>query len=53
MSVSSQFAINLSEKFPNLTNSPILEAVIHWEAHASKPLEQISLKESLTKRLPE
>lgn len=27
--------------------------MIHWEAHASKPLEQISLKELLTKRLPE
>jgi len=53
MPAPSQFAINLSEKFPNLTNSPILEAVIHWEAHASKPLEQISLKDSLTKRLPE
>ena len=49
----SQFAINLSEEFPNLTNSPILEAVIHWEAHANKPLEQISLKDKLTNRLPE
>ena len=52
MSVQSQFALNLNEEFPNLTNSPILEAVIHWEAHAGKPLEQISLKESLTKHLP-
>jgi uncharacterized protein (TIGR04255 family) len=53
MSVQSQFDLNLNEKFPNLTNSPILEAVIHWDAPASKPLEQISLKEALTKRLPE
>ncbi|MCL1490856.1 MAG: TIGR04255 family protein [Pseudanabaena sp. Salubria-1] len=54
MSAPSQFAINLSEKFPeDLTNSPILEAVIHWEAPASKPLEQILLKEALTKHLPE
>ncbi len=53
MSAPSQFSINLSEKFPSLTNSPILEAVIHWESHASKSLEQISLKESLTSYLPE
>ena len=53
MSAPSQFLINLDEKFPRLTYPPILEAVIHWEAHASKPLEQISLKESLTKQLPE
>ena len=53
MSVQAQFALNLNEEFPNLTNSPILEAVIHWEAHSSKPLEQILLKEELTKRLPE
>ncbi len=53
MSVQSQFALNLNEEFPNLVNSPILEAVIHWEAHASKPLEQISLKDALAKHLPE
>jgi uncharacterized protein (TIGR04255 family) len=53
MSVPSQFALNLNEQFPNLTNSPVLEAVIHWEAHTSKSLEQIFLKEELTKHLPE
>ena len=53
MSVQSQFALNLNEEFPNLTNSPVLEAVIHWDAPSSKPLEQISLKEALTKYLPE
>lgn len=53
MSVQSQFALNLNEEFPNLTNSPFLEAVIHWDAPASKLLEQISLKEALTKYLPE
>ena len=25
MSVKSQFALNLNEEFPNLTNSPVLE----------------------------
>ena len=47
MSAPSQFAINFSEKFPSLTNSPILEAVIHWDAPTSKSLEQTSLKEKL------
>jgi len=53
MSVQSQFDLNLDEEFPNLTNSPILEVVIHWEAHASKTLEQNFLKENLSKHLPD
>jgi uncharacterized protein (TIGR04255 family) len=53
MSAPSQFAINFSEKFPSLTNSPILEAVIHWDAPTSKSLEQTSLKEKLTNSLPD
>jgi uncharacterized protein (TIGR04255 family) len=53
MSALSQFTFNLDEKFPNLRNPPILEAVIHWEAHASRALEQTSLKEELTNRLPD
>jgi len=53
MSAPSQFTINPNEEFPNLSNSPILEAVIHWDTDSSKILEQISLKEELTKRLPD
>jgi uncharacterized protein (TIGR04255 family) len=49
----SQITFDLDEKFPDLTNPPILEAVIHWEAHASKALDQALLKEELTIRLPD
>jgi uncharacterized protein (TIGR04255 family) len=53
MSTTSEFVLNLNEEFPSLTNSPVLEAVIHWEAQASKTLEQTLLKEELTNRLPD
>lgn len=53
MSALPQFAPNLNEEFPRLTHSPILEAVIYWEAHASNILDQALLKENLAKSLPD
>lgn len=49
----SRFIIDHNEKFPQLVRSPILEAVIHWEAHPSKPLDQAILGEELTKCFPD
>ena len=49
----SRFTIDHDEKFPQLVRSPILEAVIHWEAYPSKPLDQATLGEELAKRFPD
>lgn len=49
----SGFNIDPSEEFPTLKSAPSIEAVIHWQAHASKALEPEALKEQLTQRLPD
>jgi len=49
----SRFIIDPNEKFPQLVRAPVLEAVIHWEADPSKPLDQLTLREELTRRLPD
>src|SRR6266540_4699021 len=46
------FEINLNETFTHLSNPPIVEAVIHWQARAQKPLEEIGLKVLLAEKLP-
>jgi uncharacterized protein (TIGR04255 family) len=48
-----KFSINLNEKFPTLKAAPSIEAVIYWQAHTSKPLEPLTLKDELTQRLPD
>jgi len=41
-----------SEKFPHLASAPIVEAVIHWAAKATKRLDKEALQRQLTQRLP-
>ncbi len=53
MSPLPKFCINLDEEFPTLKDAPIIEAVIHWQAHAGKTLEPEPLKAKLTERLPD
>lgn len=53
MSLPPQFTIDLTEKFPKLPAAPSIEAVIYWQAHASKGLSIIDLTNELTQRLPE
>ena len=45
--------INVNETFPLLRRSPLIEAVIHWQAHANKRLEPETLKTELSHRLPD
>jgi uncharacterized protein (TIGR04255 family) len=47
------FAIELDESFPHLPRAPIVEAVIHWQARAGRPLDPESLRKLLEERLPE
>src|ERR1044071_2315587 len=49
----SVFTLDLDETFPRLSRAPIVEAVIHWQAQAQKPLELESLKKVLAERLPQ
>jgi uncharacterized protein (TIGR04255 family) len=49
----SKISIDPNETFPTLKAAPSIEAVIHWQAPAGKTLEQDSLREILTQRLPE
>jgi uncharacterized protein (TIGR04255 family) len=53
MSPLPKFTIDLSEEFPTLKDAPIIEAVIHWQAHAGKMLEPETLRAELTQRLPD
>jgi uncharacterized protein (TIGR04255 family) len=46
------FTLDLNETFPRLAHAPIVEAVIHWQARAQKPMEQDVLKKALVARLP-
>lgn len=48
----SPFNIDVNEEFQHLDSSPIVEAVIHWAARSSKPLEESILREELSSRLP-
>jgi uncharacterized protein (TIGR04255 family) len=46
-------AIDLTDDFPHLSNAPIVEAVIHWQARAIKPWEPDQLRAAIEERLPE
>lgn len=48
----SVFTLNLNETFPQLSKPPVVEAVIHWQARAQKPLDQESLNKILAQRFP-
>lgn len=47
------FDIDLEESFPHLPAAPIVEAVIHWRARATKEWQPDQLRKSLAERLPE
>lgn len=47
------FTIDLNEEFPTLEHSPCIEAVIHWQASASKVLDPDTLRNELIQRLPD
>ncbi|NCJ07263.1 TIGR04255 family protein [Synechococcales cyanobacterium C] len=53
MSPLPKLSIDLTEPFPTLKDAPIIEAVIHWQAHAGKTLESEALRAELTQRLPD
>jgi uncharacterized protein (TIGR04255 family) len=53
MSPLPKFSIDLNEEFPTLKAAPSIEAVIHWQAHVGKKLEEEALKAELTRRLPD
>jgi uncharacterized protein (TIGR04255 family) len=53
MSNSQSLIIDVNEEFPCLKRSPLIEAVIHWQAHANKKLEPETLETELTQRLPD
>lgn len=53
MSPLPKFSIDLNEEFSPLKSAPSIEAVIHWQAHASKILEPTDLRDALTQRLPD
>ncbi len=44
--------IEHSEKFPNLANAPIVEAVLHWQAMASKEYRETDLLEEMHSSFP-
>src|SRR5262245_29744528 len=45
------FTLDLNRTFPRLSRPPIVEAVIHWQARAQKPLEPATLESTLAERL--
>ncbi|MEO0457147.1 MAG: TIGR04255 family protein [Cyanobacteria bacterium P01_A01_bin.114] len=51
--MASKFVMGLDETFPTLDFAPSIEAVIHWQASATKPLRQDELSAQLSERLPE
>jgi uncharacterized protein (TIGR04255 family) len=53
MSPSSRFTIDFNEEFPSLEKAPSIEAVIHWQANPSTALDQETLQNELTRRLPD
>lgn len=46
------FMLDRNEEFPRLSRPPIVEAVIHWQARAQKPLEPDTLRAALAELLP-
>lgn len=53
MSPLPKFSIDLNEEFPSLKFAPSIEAVIHWQARASKVLDPSIVKDELVQRLPD
>lgn len=53
MSLPSEFSIDLDEEFPTLTQAPIVEAMIFWQAPPANPFDFQELRNTLTKRVPE
>lgn len=51
--MSQPFKIDLKEEFPILSRAPSIEAVIHWQAHAGRHLDQETLRAQLTQRVPD
>lgn len=47
------FKIDLSESFDNLSQAPIVEAVIHWRARHGKKVEPEQLLSVLKEKLPD
>lgn len=47
------FKFDFNKKFPQLSNPPIVEAVLHWQARAQSALDAESLRPLLLERLPE
>src|SRR5262245_12981438 len=45
------FKFDLGEKFPHLSNPPIVEAVLHWQARAGKTWNE-GVRDELTRGLP-
>jgi uncharacterized protein (TIGR04255 family) len=52
MSLPARIIIDPDEEFPHLQHAPIIEAVIYWQANTSNLLEQSTLKQELSSRLP-
>lgn len=53
MSDSQALTFDVNETFPRLQRSPLIEGVIHFQAHASQPLERDEVKNVLKKELPD
>ncbi len=47
------FTIDFNEEFPSLERAPSIEALIHWQASPSKVLDQATLRDELTRYLPD
>ena len=48
-----EFQLDLTETFPRLPASPVVEAVLHWHARAGKTILGDELRKQLGERLPE
>ena len=46
------FTLNLGEEFPRLSNPPVIEAVIHWQARPDRKINLQSLQADLPNRFP-
>lgn len=53
MSDSQTLTFDVNETFPRLQRSPLIEGVIHFQAHASQTLERDKLREALNQQLPD
>lgn len=51
--MTSKFVLSLNETFPKLDFAPSVEAIIHWQAPATKTLKQSELSAQLAERLPD